>query len=307
MVAFSRECVGTQLNTKWWNRMAGGKTYVKVKVGFRADVCELIYQKYMYGVTGMSRVVLWYTLAYLKQYPKRGNYDSLGPRDPALRYGDTTVYLKVRKGMWCLFRTMEEISMDHAKHPNNHIPHFPVHCLGSIDTFPIFVHRGRSRYQPKYAGNVAKFQAICSHLGMFCFLSGPHPGAMSDTTLARVYRPDYEALDLRACYWLADLAYISVPHMLPPFKGEQTPDQAEFTRVHQFYRARVERAFADLHKFGIAHGRFRGSDMRFLKACIFVLCSCVNIRRALDIAYPPYSPVAPHVANPRGGAAANGC
>ena len=40
----------------------------------------------------------------------------------------------------------------------------------------------------------------------------------------------------------------SVPNKLPPFKGEQAPDQAEFTRIHQFYRARVERSFADLHK-----------------------------------------------------------
>ena len=32
--------------------------------------------------------------------------------------------------------------------------------------------------------------------------------------------------------------------MLPPFKGGQTTDEEEFTRIHQSYRARAEKAFA---------------------------------------------------------------
>ena len=63
---------------------------------------------------------------------------------------------------------------------------------------------------------------------------------------------------LQDCYWLADLAYISVPHMLPPFKGDQTTDQAEFTRVHQFYWVVLERVFADIHKFGLVITRYKG-------------------------------------------------
>ena len=293
MVAFSSPSapVNQHANPAWWVLMAGGKLAVKPKVGFSPDVCEMIYLKYMYGTHNMTRLTLWFVLSFLKQYPKVYNYDSLSPT--VRRYGDRFVRESVHRGISFLFHSMQEISMEHALHPNNSVPHFPTHCIGSIDTFPVRVHRGRSRYQPKYAGNVCKFQATCSHLGMFCFLSGPHPGAMSDTTLARLYRPNYAAYGLQSCYWLADLAYISVPQMLPPFKGEQTEWEAEFTRVHQFYRARVERSFADLHKFDIVRSPFRSSDLVFLKRCIFVLCGCLNVKRASSMPYNPYSPIAP--------------
>ena len=62
--------------------------------------------------------------------------------------------------------------MEHLLHPNNHIPHFPLHCPGSIDTFPIFVEGGFGRYQPKYSGNVVKFQAGCFlRIFVICSLS----------------------------------------------------------------------------------------------------------------------------------------
>ena len=186
---------------------------------------------------------------------------------------------------------MVEISPEHLLHPNNHLPHFPLDCVGSLDTFPIHIAQGPSRYQPKYAGNVAKFQAFLSHLGLYAYLSGPHPGAMSDATLSRLYRPNLGLYGLQSCYFLADLPYISIPNMLPPFKGvNQTFWEMEFTRVHQFYRARCEKAFAQLNEFNIISNYFRGSNMKFLGQCVRVLASICNVQRSMFLQYVPYSP-----------------
>ena len=162
----------------WWHRAAGHECQLIPKVSVRADVCEVIYLKYMFGVTGMPRIVLWFALSFFRRYPKQGCFDDLNPR--GVHYGERWIQKLVRRGIDHLYIHMHEISMDHTFHPNNHIPHFPWYCLGSIDTFPIRVPRGRSRYQPKYSGNVVKFQAIVSHLGLLCFLLGPHPGSFEN-------------------------------------------------------------------------------------------------------------------------------
>ena len=58
MVAFSRPFVESDFNAKWWEQMTGGQYYVKVKVGFRAELRELIYMKCVKGDPSMSRTVL---------------------------------------------------------------------------------------------------------------------------------------------------------------------------------------------------------------------------------------------------------
>ena len=45
----------------------------------------------------------------------------------------------VKKGVEHLSECMVEIDMRHLLHPNNHVPHFPDWCLGSLDTFPVFI------------------------------------------------------------------------------------------------------------------------------------------------------------------------
>ena len=78
-------------------------------------------------------------------------------------------------------------------HPNNHVPHFTTNCFG-----PLFVQRGHGRYQPKDARNVAKFQGMCTHQGMFCLLSGLHATGMTNAKLARLYHPDCVGLGLHS-------------------------------------------------------------------------------------------------------------
>ena len=79
---------------------------------------------------------------------------------------------------------------------------------------PVWVYKAKNRYQPKYERSVVKYNVVVSHTGHVVFVSGGHPGAMSDTTLARKYSPALRESDII----LADLAYVSIPHCLTPIK-----------------------------------------------------------------------------------------
>ena len=118
----------------------------------------------------------------------------------------------------------------------------------SLGVMPVWVYKAKNRYQPKYERSVVKYNVVVSHTGHVVFVSGGHPGAMSDTTLARKYSPALRESDVI----LADLAYISIPHCLTPIKnlhGGLTADQLEFNRVFQFYRARAEHCFGWMKSF----------------------------------------------------------
>ena len=168
----------------------------------------------MHNVGTFARTHLWVTLSFLKTYPCTGMFERLCPRNVSL--GDRQIRTMVEDTITHLHGSMVEISMDLLVHPNNNIPHFPQTCVGSIDTFPIETNSAPHFYQPKYKKSVVKFQAVVSHLGLLAFLTGPHPGAMSDTTLAKQYPPPYAQHGLQRSFVLGDLAYISVPHVLPP-------------------------------------------------------------------------------------------
>ena len=90
--------------------------------------------------------------------------------------GDRQVRHYVEMGINHLSKAMVEISLQHLVHPNNSVPHFPVHCLGSVDTFPIFIDGGFGRFQPKYKGSVVKFMAIVSHQGVTGMVDRTAPG-----------------------------------------------------------------------------------------------------------------------------------
>ena len=79
--------------------------------------------KYMFGVVGMSRIILSFTLSLLEGYPKQGCFDDLNPR--GVRYSDRWIRMLVYRVIDHLYLHMCEICMDHVFHPNNHIPHFP--------------------------------------------------------------------------------------------------------------------------------------------------------------------------------------
>ena len=159
----------------------------------------------------------------MKQYPFSWMLRKFHP-EHLPRIGKHAAMQHVTRGLRHLCQVMRtEISPDHFRHPNNEVPHFPG-AIGSWDTFPIRVFSGRGRYQPKYKNAVVKCQGITTHMGLFAYVSGPHPGQMSDTTLARKYRPLLRASDTL----LADLAYLSVPNCL-----KSRSDRSEQSRDDQ--------------------------------------------------------------------------
>ena len=275
----------------FWIKGCKGKSNVLPTIGVQPWLAELIYDKYG-RLAQLSRVHLFYVLAWLKNYPFKSVLPRFGPRHLRI-IGKHAAWAHVRVGLSRLSEVMAEIDMCHLRHENNSVPHFPF-TMGSWDTFPAIVRQSKGRYQPKYKAHVVKFQAITSHLGFICFLSGPHPGAMSDTTLARVYRPSLQPDDTI----LADLAYLSVPNCLTPFKKPNKPheldsDALEFNRIHQFYRARVEHQFGHLHGWKILSSKYRSPYLGPLKWGIRVLCNIHNMRLAFSCPYVPYTPVAP--------------
>jgi hypothetical protein len=276
----------------FWGRACGTLREIKSVIGVTPCEAELIFDKYV-RPWGGSRLELYYTLAWLKMYPKWGQLRKLAPAHLSNTVSPSTMWRIIRRTLRLLALRMTEIDAIHLDHPNNHTPHFPEGVVGSIDTFPVFVQCGANRYQPKYKHYVVKFQGVTNHLGFFAYLSGPHPGAMSDTTLARIWRLALSAWQTL----LGDLAYLSVPNCLTPFKNPQEPatltqDELEFNRIHQFYRARVEHAFGSLHAWGVIDQVYRGKDMGTLRDAVRVICSIRNMQLAFRLRYFPYSPTA---------------
>ena len=90
---------------------------------------------------------------------------------------------------------------------------------------------------------------------------------------------------------LCDKAYISVPNCLVPIKERPglTAAEMEYNRVLQFYRARVEHAFAWLNHWRVVAGRFRGYNLLPLEQAVRVLCALRNMLVCVRMPYPPFN------------------
>jgi hypothetical protein len=185
---------------------------------------------------------------------------------------------------------MVEVTPMHFYHPANNVPHFPF-CVGSVDTFPVWVEGGLGRYAPKYKLPVMKFQVVNTHLGQVAHLTGPHLGTESDTTIFRKYPPP----NLGARYLLGDKAYISVPFCIAPLKENDAlfplPDRRVYNCLHGRYRARVEQTIRTIKVWGCLAGRWRGRDMNFLKEVVIVIANLRSLACAFSMPYPPYRPM----------------
>ena len=260
------------------------------RLGLSLWMVELVWDKYC-RAHHVPCVTLFYVLVWLKHYPFKTVLPLLGPQH-LKPIGKDAAWRHVRAGLRNLDEVMVEIDEAHFRHKNNSVPHFPF-TIGSWDTFPILVPSGKGRFQPKYKASVVKFQGITNHLGLFAFISGPHPGAMSDTTLARMYRPNLTPTDVI----LADLAYLSVPNCSTLFKKANSydldRDEMEFNRVHRFYRARVEHQFGHLHGWKLVSSKYRSPHMGPLKWGVRVLCHLHNMKLGFRCGYMPYTPIKP--------------
>ena len=120
---------------------------------------------------------------------------------------------------------------------------FP-NCVGSIDTFPVKVYAGNGLFAGKYKQSVVKFQLVVTNQGMVSYLSGPHRGRESDTTIYRQFPPPL----LGNSYLLGDKAYISCPKVLPPVKNNNRRftgvQRVKFNSRMGHWRSRVEQGIS---------------------------------------------------------------
>ena len=86
-------------------------------------LAELIYDKYG-RLAQLSRVHLFYVLAWLKNYPFKSVLPRFGPRHLRI-IGKHAAWAHVRVGLCRLSEVMAEIDMCHLRHENNSVPHFP--------------------------------------------------------------------------------------------------------------------------------------------------------------------------------------
>lgn len=265
-----------------------GKRRVTAYIGVSPEVAEIIYQKYLARrQPKFSRLSLWILLAWLRQYPHYRRYELLLPRGYFM--GCHRIAKLLQTILKVLSARMVEVAPLHALHPNNGVQHFPG-CLGSVDTYPVKVYDGHRRYAAKYKAPVMKFQVAITHLGFVMYLSGPHLGADSDTTIFRRFTPTLPS----HAYVLGDKAYISLPKCLPPIKenNRRFPrlQRREFNRIHGHYRSRVEQCIGWMKRWAVLGGRWRSHDMEPLAQCAHLIACIRNINCTLRIPYIPYLP-----------------
>ena len=177
----------------------------------------------------------------------------------------------------------------HFVHPHNHVPHFPG-CVGHVDTFPVRAYQGPGLYSGKYGMPVYKFQVTCTNLGAIAEVSGPYKGAKNDTKIFRASQPQLPP----GAYLLADKAYISVPHLLPPIKENNARytmvEIEEFNRIHGHYRSRVEHCVRTFKAGGCLAERWRSHDTKKLHRAVKVLGNIRSMYVARRVPYPPHNP-----------------
>lgn len=228
---------------------------------------------------------LWHLFLHFKLYP-RFRQTSTIEGVPLI-----TAFDRLERDTAALARSMGRIigaswSQRHQIHqrPRDVDAAFGPDILGSLDTMPVYINRPacpilrRATYSGKYKECVLKVQLACTFTGIPVFMSGPHLGASADITILRQNFPYAIGARLpQSCgwlsfvgprasgdRWLADKAYrsVDVDDMITPFKkpkgGELTDGQEAFNKVHSWYRATIEHVNAQMKKFSILGGTYRG-------------------------------------------------
>jgi hypothetical protein len=81
----------------------------------------------------------------------------------------------------------------------------------------------------------SQVQMACDHTETPIWFQGLNIGTMADCNLWKQHVPPLEPWEL----WLADLAYISCPHLVTPFKrprgGQLTDEEKNYNEQHSWY------------------------------------------------------------------------
>jgi len=137
-------------------------------------------------------------------------------------------------------------------------------------------------------------QATADTRRVFTFASIDVPGAEHDSTAVQ-FSELYKALCSKnwpaMYYLLGDAAYKSIPHVLTPFEGEQTSEQAAFSFYHSQLRMAIECAFGILVKrWGVLWRPLVSSlksNIETVMCCMVLHNICTLARADIEDIRPP--------------------
>jgi hypothetical protein len=152
----------------------------------------------------------------------------------------------------------------------------PTRCRARMKK-EIVDEQGRKRtrdetYSGKYRTHVMKFEVWTTINGIPFFFRGPFPGSHHDTKMCRSagFFPHCEQE-----YFLADLGYVGLPHMVTPYKNNDARKPtaatiADFDQNIQTVRSRIERTFGWMTKWRSLSRT--NHQPRFLRGAMTLAC-----------------------------------
>jgi len=169
-----------------------------------------------------------------------------------------------------------------SKHPRpSEVEHiWGRYCNGLLDSTPVYIHRPSdsdwqsAMYNDKYKGHVVKLQSICTFQGVPIWIDRLRIGTMSDILMWDTYKP---ALGEEG-FFLADKGYVGghgveTPHKKLPGR-DLSQTQKDYNAVIAWFRATIEHVYAQMKRFRIFGGIFRGKiqlDIEFLNDTVTVI------------------------------------
>ena len=120
-----------------------------------------------------------------------------------------------------MVHVLDDTWMSRDKQENPCSTFFGAGCIGSVDTFPVFMQRPsnyieqRTLYSGKYKRHCMKVQIISDFSGRPMYVSGPHLGVRADI---EIWRNDGPQLGANESV-LGDKAYQGDPSIHTPYKN----------------------------------------------------------------------------------------
>eukprot|EP01061_Rhynchopus_euleeides_P003130 TRINITY_DN12405_c0_g1_i1.p1 TRINITY_DN12405_c0_g1~~TRINITY_DN12405_c0_g1_i1.p1 ORF type:complete len:366 (-),score=89.40 TRINITY_DN12405_c0_g1_i1:1532-2557(-) len=228
----------------------------------------------------------------------------------------------VTEGLEHLFRNMNEVeNVRDTSHcdPYNHAPLFPAvtHIL-DVTYIPVArggVDCGNLNYSSYYGKDVVKVQVAINAYGLVSYVTGPHPGSESDSSLwgtskdtSHAFHPNLDAHHVvmgdgaYAGAWRCVIATRRVggtgdENRVGPLQQSILPrvDCREYDGAHNLIRMRVERAIARLKVFRILTYQWLRlttvNDLKEMTACVSIVANLHNFMCKYAL---PELPVGPY-------------
>ena len=96
-------------DSSFWRFASGGRHYITNRIGIAAWLAEIIFDKYMRPFPQMTRLVLWYVVAWMCEYPKSLAVQTLAPDHIHPKPTVNTIWRYIRMGLQHLAAVMAKI------------------------------------------------------------------------------------------------------------------------------------------------------------------------------------------------------